>query len=64
MGVDVPPQGIKPKKKHRVVIELTGPLSEKHAKGLKRELDRVLERYRKKLGGLKPPAPKKRRKKA
>ena len=64
MGVDVPPEGLKPKKKHRIVIELKGPLSEKDGKALKRDLDRVLERHRKKLGGLKPPPPKKRRRKA
>lgn len=64
MGVDIPQRGMKPKKKHRVVIQLMGPLSQKDARTMKRELDRVLERYRKKIGGLKPAAPKKRRKKA
>ena len=64
MGVDIPPKGLKPKKNHRVVISLKGPLTGKDAKGLKRDLDRVLDRYGRKPSRKKPAAPKKRRKKS
>jgi hypothetical protein len=52
MGVNVPP--LKPKKYHRVVIGLTGPLSPGAAKALKRDLDRVLDRHRKKVWKVTP----------
>jgi len=58
MGVDVPPRGLKQRQSHKVHIELIGPLTKTAAKALKRDLDRVLDRYRKRLGGLKP-APRK-----
>jgi hypothetical protein len=54
MGVDVPKRGLKQRQIHRVHIELVGPLSKTAAKALKRDLDRVLDRYRKRLGGMKP----------
>lgn len=54
MGVQIPP--LKTRAKHRIVITLTGRLSEAYAKALKTELDRVLDRYRGKCGGITPPA--------
>jgi hypothetical protein len=56
MGVQVPP--LTKGKKHRIVIQLTGQLSPAYAKGLKKELDRVLDKYRDKCGKLTPPPPK------
>jgi hypothetical protein len=57
MGVNIPP--LKPKKYHRVVIGLTGPLSPKAAKQLKQDLDRVLDKHRKKAWKVTPAGPKK-----
>ena len=56
MGVNVPP--LKPQGYHRIVIGLTGPLSPADAKNLKRDLDRVLDRYRQRVARL-TPAPRK-----
>jgi hypothetical protein len=56
MGVNIPP--LKGRTKHRVVIQLTGPVGQKVAKDLKRELDAVLDKYRRKVGKLTPPPPK------
>jgi hypothetical protein len=52
MGVQVPP--LKTRAKHRIVITLTGRLSESYAKALKKDLDRILDRYRDKCGGITP----------
>jgi len=56
MGVQVPP--LTKGKKHRIVIQLTGRLTPAYAKGLKADLDRVLDKYRGKCGKLTPPPPK------
>jgi hypothetical protein len=52
MGVQIPE--IKGRAKHRVVITLTGKLSKAYANALKKDLDRVLDRYRDKCGGITP----------
>jgi hypothetical protein len=53
MGIQIP-QIKKTGAKKRVVITFTGRLSEDNAKALKKELDRVLDRYRDKCGGITP----------
>ena len=58
MGVQVPP--LKLRAKHKVVIQLTGRLTRADAKALKKDLDRVLDKYRDKCGGVTPPPPKRR----
>jgi hypothetical protein len=46
--------------KHKIVIQLTGRLSKPNARALKKDLDRVLNRYRDKVGGMTPSRPKRR----
>jgi hypothetical protein len=53
MGINVPP--LKDDKgKHKIEIELTGPVDEACAKELSEALNKVLDAYRPKMGPVRP----------
>ena len=55
MGIQIP--ALKHRAKHRVTITFTGRLSKTNANALKKALNRVVDRYRDKCGGISPAKP-------
>jgi hypothetical protein len=47
MGGQIPPH--KTRADHRIIIQLKGPLSKANASKVKKELDRVIDKYRKEV---------------